>query len=39
MTEPSIAERREFFDGLYVAAGGGGGPSSAGCAVRTAGSG
>lgn len=26
MTEPTITERREFFDGLYVAAGGGGDP-------------
>lgn len=26
MTDPTIAERREFFDGLYVAAGGGGEP-------------
>jgi len=26
MTDPTIAERREFFDGLYVAAGGGGDP-------------
>src|SRR5689334_24156879 len=26
MTEPTMAERREFFDGLYVAAGGGGDP-------------
>ena len=26
MTDPSMAERREFFDGLYVAAGGGGEP-------------
>ena len=26
MTDPTMAERREFFDGLYVAAGGGGEP-------------
>jgi SAM-dependent methyltransferase len=26
MTDPTIAERREFFDGLYVVAGGGGEP-------------
>jgi SAM-dependent methyltransferase len=26
MTDPTVAERREFFDGLYVAAGGGGDP-------------
>lgn len=26
MTDPTMAERREFFDGLYVAAGGGGDP-------------